>query len=66
MGGGELTMLGDTVNTTFRLQDLTRKLDHPLLVSADFVADWPDAPGFTALGPQKVKGRKEPIQVHHP
>ncbi|MDG2124265.1 MAG: adenylate/guanylate cyclase domain-containing protein [Verrucomicrobiales bacterium] len=66
MGGGELTMLGDTVNTTFRLEDLTRKLDRPILLSYHFLDGWAEAPATTTLGPQKLKGRKEPVQVYHP
>jgi adenylate cyclase len=58
------TLLGSEVNTTFRLESLTRLLGHPLLVSARFCEDWSAPPSrFSNCGDHPLKGLPEPLRV---
>lgn len=67
IGGGERTLLGDSVNVAFRLQDLTRRLAVPLLVTAEFLRDWDRPPDrFESLGEHHVKGRDKAVQIYSP
>ena len=64
MPDSSFTLLGSQVNTAFRMESLTRQLGHPLLVSARFCEDWPDAPfHFSECGVFPLKGLPEPVQV---
>jgi adenylate cyclase len=58
---GALTMLGDAVNTTFRLQSFTRQLQADIITSSDFFETWPDWPQgksyCTPLGRHDIRGR---------
>ena len=64
MPDSSFTLLGSQVNTAFRMESLTRQLGHPLLVSARFCEDWPNAPfHFSACGSHSLKGLPEPVQV---
>jgi len=61
----EFTLLGDAVNLVFRLEALTRTLDHDVLVSDGLLADWSAGRAFCrSLGLHHVKGRKRPVEVH--
>ncbi len=63
-GQGGLTMLGDAVNTTFRIQALTRSLGHDVLASGDFFQGWPDGLRYCQpLGMHPLKGRLAPIEL---
>jgi adenylate cyclase len=63
----EYTAIGDTVNTTARIERLTADLGTPLLISADVLAA---APGLerdlllTALPTHFLRGRRQPIQLY--
>ncbi len=64
MPDASFTLLGSEVNTAFRMESLTRQLGHPLLVSAAFCHDWPDAPfTFSECGAYPLKGLPEPVHV---
>lgn len=61
----EFTLLGDAVNLAFRLESLTRTLDHHVLVSADLLSGWDAGRAFCrCLGSHPVKGRDQPVEVH--
>lgn len=64
MSQGEFTLVGDPVNLTFRVEGLTRKFPHDVLVTNEFIDA---APGLKAhsecLGSHSVKGRVEPVEV---
>lgn len=63
-GQGGLTMLGDAVNTTFRIQALTREVDHDMLATADFFDNWPEGIQYChTLGIHQLKGRQAPVEV---
>jgi adenylate cyclase len=53
----EYSAIGDTVNTSARLEGLTKDSGYPLIVSDTVRALLPDVPGFIELGKQAVKGR---------
>jgi adenylate cyclase len=65
---GTLTMLGDAVNTTFRIQNLTRTLGSDILASGDFFEAWPGWPQGKAycvpLGQHELRGRSVPVDVY--
>ncbi len=64
IGQGGLTMLGDAVNTTFRIQALTRSLGSDILVSSDFLNGWKEGPKHCrALGSHELKGRQAPVDL---
>ena len=61
---GTLTMLGDAVNTTFRIQALTRSLGSDVLVSSDFLKGWKEGPRHCRpLGTHELKGRKATVDL---
>ena len=53
----EYSAIGDTVNTSARLEGLTKDSGYPIIVSDTVRALLPDVPGFIELGKQAVKGR---------
>ena len=57
---------GDVMNTTSRIENLTRTLGHPFLVSEDALArmDGADAYAPQDLGPQALRGREAPMRVY--
>jgi class 3 adenylate cyclase len=61
------TVIGDAVNVAARLEALTK--DYPgksILITkriADALVGAPDAPAIEPLGPIKLKGRTEPVEV---
>lgn len=63
----EYTVIGDTVNTAERLEELTRRVDGDLVVSAALLQaahETPDDGHWVALAPQKLKGRTQPAAVY--
>jgi len=63
-GQGGLTMLGDAVNTAFRVQALTRVVGHDVLASGEFFSNWPEGLRFCQpLGIHELKGRQAPIEL---
>ena len=65
IGPGEFTLIGDAVNLTFRLEALTREVDHNVLLSAELLADWQEGRDCCRrLGPRQVKGRDQTVEVY--
>jgi adenylate cyclase len=65
LGQGGLTMLGDAVNTTFRIQALTRQLGSDVLVTSDFLKGWKDGGKYTRpLGSHALKGRQAEVDIY--
>jgi adenylate cyclase len=65
IGTGAYTLVGDTVNVTFRLQSLTRTLNQTCLVTGEFIKDWPEVAAHCQnLGAHSVKGHAGPIDVY--
>lgn len=64
MSQGEFTLVGDPVNLTFRLESLTRDLGHNVLLSGDFVREYPEIrPLCKNHGIHRVKGRAQGVEV---
>jgi class 3 adenylate cyclase len=63
---GAIVFHGDVMNATSRIENLTRTLGHPFLVSEDALArlEGGDAYAFTDLGPQALRGREAPLRVY--
>lgn len=59
----EFTVLGDTVNTSSRLETLTKELGVSVLISAATRERLRDAGGLVSLGAHAVRGHPEPIEV---
>lgn len=65
MGRGVNTAVGEAVNVTFRIEGLTRKLETPVLASADFVSGSGEAAAqFENAGIHHLKGQPEPVEVY--
>lgn len=64
MPDASFTLLGSEVNTTFRMESLTRITSFPILASQAFVEDWPTNPfTFQDAGTHPLKGLPGPVQV---
>jgi len=64
MSQGEFTLVGDPVNLTFRLESLTRDLGRNVLLSGDFVRQWPEVRSCCKNhGVHRVKGRVQGVEV---
>ena len=64
LGQGGLTMLGDAVNTPFRIQALTRSLGSDVVVSSDFLNGWKEGRKYVSpLGTHELKGRKATVDL---
>lgn len=64
MSQGEFTLVGDPVNLTFRLESLTRDLGKNVLLSGDFVREWPEVRAHCKHhGVHRVKGRAQGVEV---
>lgn len=64
----EIVVLGDTVNTTARLEEACRDLGEPVLMSADLRnrLDLPAAISAESLGSIALRGRQAPVEVFAP
>lgn len=61
----EFTLLGDAVNLTFRLEAMTRELDHKVLLSAEVLEDWTEGMDCCrSLGRRPVKGRDQWVDIY--
>ncbi len=62
----EYTAVGDTVNVAARLEQLTKTLGVPIVVSEATRTLVGDGVPFVAAGLEHVRGRSEPIALHVP
>jgi adenylate cyclase len=60
-----IKFLGDTVNTTARIETACKKLGEPLLVSVDLVdrLGHPDEFAFEDIGLVSLRGKTEPLRL---
>jgi adenylate cyclase len=59
----DATIIGDSVNTVFRLEGLGKELGLPTILSADFLAELPAPPPVIEKGEHALKGKRQPIRV---
>lgn len=62
----DIVFHGDVMNTASRLEQATRELDRPFLVSADALSRLAGTEryGLEPLGPQVLRGRAAPVEVY--
>lgn len=59
----DATIIGDTVNTAFRLEGVMKELGVDCLCSESFVETFAQHDGFRDLGPKMLKGKSKPVRV---
>ncbi|HEY5793160.1 MAG TPA: adenylate/guanylate cyclase domain-containing protein, partial [Chthoniobacterales bacterium] len=59
----DATIIGDTVNTAFRLEGVMKELGVSCLCSESFAKTFPHSHGFRDLGPRLLKGKSKPVRV---
>jgi class 3 adenylate cyclase len=62
----EYTVLGDTVNTTARIEALNKELGTRLLVSEETRARLSDPNRLRAVGTFELRGRSRPVELYTP
>jgi adenylate cyclase len=60
----DATIIGDTVNTTFRLEGLMKQLNQDLLLSQDFVTVLPVREGLIDFGEFQLRGKTQGVRVY--
>jgi adenylate cyclase len=60
----DATIIGDTVNTVFRIESLMKQLNQRLAASQDFLSTLPDSKvDFSDLGEHQLKGKYQPVRL---
>lgn len=59
----DATIIGDAVNTVFRIEPLMKQLNQRLVVSQDFLEAMPTAPQVVDLGEHSLKGKRQPVRI---
>ncbi len=62
----DATIIGDTVNTAFRIESLTKELGHAILVSDAFANTLERATDFVDLGDFHLRGKNQAVRVLTP
>jgi len=62
----EYTAIGDAVNVAARIEELTKALGVPVLVSEETRRRAGDAIGFAPAGAAHLRGRAQPVQAYRP
>lgn len=62
-GSRDFTVLGDTVNVAFRLNDIAGTMSEPILISAETAKLIKDSFKVESLGKTPVEGRKETVDI---
>ena len=60
----DATIIGDAVNTVFRLESVMKELNQPVLLSADFRARLPEEKELVDLGERKLKGKQQAVGIY--
>lgn len=60
----DATIIGDAVNTVFRLESVMKELNQSVVLSADFREHLPSAEKLIDLGERKLKGKQQTVGVY--
>ncbi len=60
----DATIIGDAVNTVFRLESVMKELNQEVLLSADFREHLPKAETLIDLGERKLKGKQQAVRIY--
>ncbi len=60
----DATIIGDAVNTVFRLESLMKEVNQPILLSADFCGCLPETQRLIDFGERQLKGKQRPVRVY--
>jgi adenylate cyclase len=60
----DATIIGDVVNTVFRLESVMKELNQQVLFSADFAGRLPDGEKLVDLGERKLKGKQQTVRIY--
>ncbi len=59
----DATIIGDAVNTVFRLEAVSKELDRPVVLSGAFVEQLTERPPLADFGERTLKGKSQTVQV---
>jgi adenylate cyclase len=59
----DATIIGDSVNTVFRLEAVAKELDRPVVLSSAFVDQLTETPPLEDFGPRTLKGKSQTVRV---
>ena len=59
----DATIIGDAVNTVFRLESVMKELNQSVLLSADFRERLPENEKLLDLGERKLKGKQQAVRI---
>jgi adenylate cyclase len=60
----DATIIGDVVNTVFRLESVMKELNQQVLLSADFAERLPSTEKLIDLGERKLKGKQQAVRIY--
>jgi adenylate cyclase len=61
----DATIIGDAVNTVFRLEATSKELGQPMVLSSDFLENTPEmAPQLQDFGERSLKGKANTVRVY--
>jgi len=60
----DATIIGDVVNTVFRLESVMKELNQQILLSADFGDRLPAKEKLVDLGERKLKGKQRAVRIY--
>ncbi|MEP7079062.1 MAG: adenylate/guanylate cyclase domain-containing protein [Chthoniobacterales bacterium] len=60
----DATIIGDVVNTVFRLESVMKELNQLVLLSADFGDRLPASEKLVDLGERKLKGKQQAVRIY--
>ena len=60
----DATIIGDPVNTVFRLESVMKELNQAVLLSADFRTRLPETENLIDLGERRLKGKQQAVGIY--